>query len=200
MKKLFVFAMAGLWLSTAAMAGDDKTKDKTVQIDTQNSKVVWNAKKVTGTHQGVVPINSGTIVVDQNKIKGGTVVMDMKSLTVEDVKDADMNGKLTNHLKSDDFFSVEKFPQAKLVITSVAPKSGNDYTVSGDLTIKGITKPVSFPATITTDGKKITAVSKVTIDRTKYDIKFRSTNFFENLGDKAIMDEFTLDVNVVANL
>lgn len=200
MKKLFVFAIAGLWLTTAAMAGEGTAKDKTVQIDAQNSKVVWNAKKVTGTHHGTVPVNSGSIIVDGNKIKGGTVVIDMKSLKVEDVKDAEMNGKLTNHLKSDDFFSVEKFPQAKLVITSVAPKSGSEYTVSGDLTIKGITKPVSFPATITTDGKKLTAVSKVAIDRTKYDIKFRSSNFFENLGDKAIMDEFTLDVNVVANL
>ncbi|CAG4990023.1 Protein YceI [Dyadobacter sp. CECT 9275] len=202
MKKLFVFALAGLLFHSAVIAGGDvpKAADKTVQVDTKSSSVVWNAKKVTGTHAGTVPISSGSLIVNKTKLKGGTFVMDLKSLTVTDLKDADSNGKLTNHLKSDDFFSVEKHPQAKLVVTSVTPTGGDTYDVTGDLTIKGITNQVKFPATVKAAGKKLTADAKITIDRTKYDIKFRSTNFFENLGDKAISNDFVLDVNLVANL
>nr|WP_295930683.1 YceI family protein [uncultured Dyadobacter sp.] len=202
MKKMFVFAVAGLLFNAAAIAdgpGKSKAADKTLAIDTKASSIVWGAKKVTGTHAGTVPLESGTLIVDNDKLKGGSFVADIKSLVVTDVTDKDMNGKLTNHLKSDDFFSVEKHPQAKLVISSVTPKAAGSYEVAGKLTIKGITQDVKFPATLKSDGKKVTANAKVAIDRTKYDIKFRSTNFFENLGDKAIDNDFTLDVSLVAN-
>lgn len=202
MKKIFVFLLAGLLVNSAVMAdGLDKTKvaDKTLAVDTKSSKVTWGAKKVTGTHAGEVPLTSGSIIVDGDKLKGGTFVFDLKNLTVTDVKDAEMNGKLTGHLKSPDFFSVEAHPQAKFVITSVTPKSAGVYDVTGKLTIKGITNDVTFPTTVKSDGKKMIADAKINVDRTKYDIKFRSTNFFENLGDKAIDNDFTLDVNVVAN-
>jgi polyisoprenoid-binding protein YceI len=179
MKKMFVLAAAGLLFNVAAIAnGPGKNAaDKTLKVDPKASTINWGAKKVTGTHAGTVPLESGTLVVDNDKLKGGSFVADIKSLVVTDVTDKEMNGKLTNHLKSDDFFSVEKHPQAKLVIS----------------------QDVKFPATVTSDAKKITANAKVAIDRTKYDIKFRSTNFFENLGDKAIDNDFTLDVNLVAN-
>jgi len=200
MKKMFVFVFAGLLFNAAAMAGPDKkAADKTLAVDTKSSTITWGAKKVTGTHAGTVPVESGTLIVDGDKLKGGTFVADVKSLVVTDVTDKEMNGKLTGHLKSDDFFSVEKHPQAKLVISSVTPKGGDAYDVTGKLTIKGITQDVKFPATVKADAKKVTAVAKVTVDRTKYDIKFRSANFFENLGDKAIDNDFTLDVNLVAN-
>lgn len=200
MKKMFVFVFAGLLFNAAAMAGPDKkAADKTLAVDTKSSTITWGAKKVTGTHAGTVPVESGTLIVDGDKLKGGTFVADVKSLVVTDVTDKEMNGKLTGHLKSDDFFSVEKHPQAKLVISSVTPKGADAYDVTGKLTIKGITQDVKFPATVKADAKKVTAVAKVTVDRTKYDIKFRSTNFFENLGDKAIDNDFTLDVNLVAN-
>ena len=201
MKRMFVLAAAGLLFNVAAIAnGPGKNAaDKTLKVDPKASTINWGAKKVTGTHAGTVPLESGTLVVDNDKLKGGSFVADIKSLVVTDVKDQEMNGKLTNHLKSDDFFSVEKHPQAKLVISSVTPKGGNAYDVTGKLTIKGITQDVKFPATVTADAKKVTANAKVSIDRTKYDIKFRSTNFFENLGDKAIDNDFTLDVNLVAN-
>ncbi len=137
--------------------------------------------------------------MDGDKLKGGSFVFDVKNLTVTDVKDADMNGKLTGHLKSADFFAVESHPEAKFVITSVAPKGAGAYDVTGKLTIKGITNDVTFPATVKSEGGKITADAKIVVDRTKYDIKFRSTNFFENLGDKAIHNDFTLDVSLVAN-
>lgn len=199
---MFVFALAGLFITTASIAnGPDKSKaaDKTLAVDTKSSTVVWGAKKVTGTHAGTVPLTSGSLIVDNDKLKGGNFVIDVKSLVVTDLTDKEMNGKLTGHLKSDDFFSVEKHPQAKLVISSVTPKGGNAYDVTGKLTIKGITQDVKFPATVKADSKKVTANAKVTVDRTKYDIKFRSANFFENLGDKAIENDFTLDVTLVAN-
>ncbi|MCE7061665.1 YceI family protein [Dyadobacter sp. CY343] len=202
MKKMFLFAMAGLMFNVAAIAdGPGKTKaaDKTLKVDTKSSSVTWGAKKVTGTHAGTVPLESGSLIVDGDKLKGGNFVADLKNLVVTDITDKEMNGKLTGHLKSDDFFSVEKHPQAKLVISSVTPKGGNNYDVAGKLTIKGITEEVKFPATVKTDAQKVTANAKVKIDRTKYDIKFRSSNFFENLGDKAIDNDFTLDVNLVAN-
>ena len=202
MKKIFVFLLAGMLVNSVSMAGGDykaKLADKTLAVDTKNSTVVWGAKKVTGTHAGNVPISSGSLILDGDKLKGGTFVLDMKNLTVTDVKDADMNGKLTGHLKNADFFAVDAHPQAKFVISTVTPKGAGAYDVTGKLTIKGITSDVSFPATVKSEGKKVLADAKITVDRTKYDIKFRSSNFFENLGDKAIHNDFTLDVNLVAN-
>lgn len=201
MKKIFVFVLAGLLMNSAVMAGPGKARvaDKTLAVDTKSSKVVWGAKKVTGTHAGNIPLTSGSLIVDGDKLKGGSFVFDVKNLTVTDVTDASMNGKLTTHLKSPDFFSVEAHPEAKFVISTVTPKGANAYEVTGKLTIKGITNDVKFPATVKSDGKKITADAKIAVDRTKYDIKFRSTNFFENLGDKAIENDFTLDVSLVAN-
>ena len=202
MKKVFVFLLAGLLASSSVIAnGPDKVKaaDKTLAVDAKSSKVTWGAKKVTGTHAGDVPLTSGSLIVDGDKLKGGTFVFDVKNLTVTDIKDAEMNGKLTGHLKSPDFFSVEAHPQAKFVITTVTPKGAGAYEVTGKLTIKGITNDVTFPATVKSDSKKVVADAKISVDRTKYDIKFRSTNFFENLGDKAIDNDFTLEVNLVAN-
>jgi polyisoprenoid-binding protein YceI len=201
MKKIFLFALAGLLVNASVMADlPVKTKaDKALSVDTKSSKVVWVGKKVTGEHTGLVPINSGSLILDKDKLKGGSFVLDMKALTVTDLTDNDSNGKLTGHLKNDDFFAVEKFPQSKLVITSVTPKGGDVYDIAGQLTIKGITNEVKFPATVKADAKKVTATAKIAVDRTKYDIKFRSTNFFENLGDKAISNDFILNVDLVAN-
>lgn len=197
MKKIILFALIGLFANTSLIAGE-KAADKTLPVDTKSSKVVWGAKKVTGTHAGEIPISSGSLVVDGAKLKGGSFVFDTKNLTVTDVKDAEMNGKLTGHLKGNDFFAVDAHPEAKFVISKVTLKGGTAYDITGKLTIKGITDDVTFPATVKTDGKKLTADAKITVDRTKFDIKFRSTNFFENLGDKAISNDFTLDVNLVA--
>ena len=202
MKKIFGFLFAGVMMNAAVMAyGPGKTgvANKTLAVDANNSKIVWGAKKVTGTHAGIIPLTSGSLVVDGDKLKGGTFVFDVKNLTVTDLTDAGMNTKLTNHLKSADFFSVETHPEATFVITSVTPKGAGAYDVVGKLTIKGITNEVKFPATVKSDSKKVVADAKIAVDRIKYDIKFRSTNFFENLGDKAIDNEFTLNVSLVAN-
>lgn len=178
----------------------DKTaKDTNYAVDAQKSKLEWNGKKVSGEHSGLVPVKAGTLVWNGDKLKGGQFEINVKDLTVTDIKDQEYNAKLVGHLKNDDFFSTDKFPVAKLVITSVKPEAGNKYSVTGNLTIKGITKPVTFPAEATVSGKTVTAKAKINVDRTKYDIKYNSKSFFSSIGDKAIYDDFTLDVALVAS-
>lgn len=170
------------------------------QVDTAASTLTWNAKKVTGEHYGNVQIASGELATDGKVIKQGSFEIDLSTLTVTDVTNAESNAKLVRHLKSDDFFSVEKHPKANFSITSVTPKAGDEYTVKGKLTIKGITNEIEFPANIIRNGKKITASAKIVVDRTQYDIRYRSSNYFENLGDKAISNEFELNLKLVAGI
>lgn len=172
----------------------------TYVVDVQKSTVTWTAKKYTGSHTGNVALSGGSILADKNLFKGGSFTIDTRSITNTDIKEAEGNAKLIGHLKSDDFFGVEKFPEANLAITSVTPKGNNRYDITGNLTIKGKTNPVSFPATIAVDNKQVKAIAKITIDRSKYDIKFRSQSFFENLGDKVIYDNFDLDIVLVATV
>lgn len=177
-----------------------KPKAEKFDVDTKASTLVWTASKVTGTHTGTAPIASGSFTLDGKNITQGAFEIDLSSLTVTDITNPDGNAKLVGHLKSDDFFSTAKYPKATFTITSATFEKGNDYKVKGNLTIKGITKEIEFPATIVREGKKINATAKITVDRTQYDIHYRSKNFFENLGDKAIDDQFTLDLKLVANI
>ncbi len=169
-------------------------------VNKAESQIRWEASKVTGTHWGYVPIKNANLDVAGGKITGGSFDMDMVNLTVEDLKEEPSKGNLTKHLKSDDFFSVEKFNTATFKITEAKTSNGIDYTISGTLTIKGISQPISFPAKVAMAGGKMTATGQITFDRTKYDIKFRSGNFFENLGDRMIYDEVKLDVKLVASV
>jgi polyisoprenoid-binding protein YceI len=169
------------------------------KVDTKASTLTWLGKKVTGQHTGTIGISSGELIGEGKSIKEGSFEIDVNSLTVTDITDKDSNAKLVGHLKADDFFGASKFPKATFVISSISPKSGNDYTVKGKLTIKGKTNDIEFPATITNDGKKVTANAKIVVDRTKFDIRYGSKTFFENIGDKAISDEFELTLKLVAN-
>jgi polyisoprenoid-binding protein YceI len=168
------------------------------KIDKSNSKVKWNGKKVTGEHYGTIDLKSGNLEVDNNKIKSGTFTMDMTTIVSEDLTNESMNKKLVGHLKSDDFFSVDKFPGSTFVIKESEHKSGNTHSITGDLTIKGITHPVTFDSEVVIDGNNLRAKGKIEVDRTMYDIKFRSGRFFSDLGDNLIYDTFTLDFDVVA--
>lgn len=203
MQRLAAFLFIGsatILMSFANPVTEPTNKVATVySVDNSQSTLSWTAKKVTGSHSGNISVTSGKLEVDNNVLKGGNFQLDTRTITVTDIKDAGMNGKLLGHLKSDDFFSVEKHPTASFVITGATAKGGGNYDVTGNLTIKGITKPISFPATVTVAGGKATAKATIKVDRTKFDIKYRSSNFFENLGDKAIYDDFELDVTLVAN-
>lgn len=174
-------------------------KAATYTVDPAKSTLVWNGKKVTGEHYGNVSLEKGSLTTNGSQLTGGTVVIDLRTINSTDLKDnKQYHDKLIGHLKSDDFFSVEKYPTATYKITKVTPKGGNQYDVTGDLTIKGKTAPVMFPATVSVKGNTIEASGKATIDRAKYDIRYGSKSFFDNLGDKAIYDDFTIDMKIVA--
>lgn len=199
MKKIIshlVFGISVLTLSlNVAFAGGT---GNSYSVNTDKSSLKWTGKKVTGEHFGTVKLKSGSLLTEGNKFKGGKFDIDLTTLVVEDLKDAEYNGKLLGHLKSDDFFSVEKHPVANLDITSVKAISGEKYDITGKLTIKGITQEITFPATIKVSDKNVVAVAKISVDRTKYDIKYGSASFFEGLGDKAIDNNFILDVAITA--
>ena len=169
------------------------------KVDKTKSTVKWNGKKVTGQHYGTIDLKNGSLEVEGNKIKSGTFQMDMTSIVNEDLKDESTNRKLVGHLKSDDFFSVDKHPVSIFVLKKAEHKSGNAYSFTGDLTIKGITHPITFDAEVDINKGQLKANGKMEVDRTLYDIKFRSGKFFPNLGDNLIYDTFTLDFDIVAN-
>nr|WP_295865591.1 YceI family protein [uncultured Chitinophaga sp.] len=194
-------------LTAPATAGNNKPakavtntkKATTYQVDKSQSKLNWVGKKVTGQHSGTINVSDGKLDIENNVLKGGSFSLDTRSIAVTDIKDADGNAKLVGHLKSEDFFGVEKHPSANFVITQVTPKGSGKYDITGNLTIKGITHPITFPATVTVAGKQISAKADIKVDRTKYNIRYGSKSFFEGIGDKAIYDEFDLAVELVAN-
>ena len=157
------------------------------EIKTDKSTVTWKGYKVTGSHYGTVDIESGYLNFDEGNLTGGEFVVDMTTIVSNDLS-GEYKGKLEGHLKSDDFFGIEKHPTAKLVFTKVESTGKNSYKVTGDLTIKGKTATVTFDLSVY--GNKATA--NVKIDRTVYDIRYGSTSFFDDLQDKAIYDEFDL--------
>ncbi|MGM5469934.1 YceI family protein [Flavobacteriaceae bacterium LMO-SS05] len=157
------------------------------EIKVENSKVVWKGYKVTGSHHGVIAIKSGGLTFNENKLTGGEFIIDMSTITNTDLE-GEYKGKLEGHLKSDDFFGVEKFPTASLIFTNVKSTGKNSYKVTGDITIKGKTESMTFDVSIY--GNKANASLK--IDRTKFDVRYGSASFFDGLKDKAIYDEFDL--------
>jgi len=163
------------------------------EIVSAQSNIDWVGKKVTGAHNGTIAVKEGEIILNDGKLTGGKFIIDTASIKILDVTDPATNAQFAGHLASDDFFSIEKHPEATLEITSV---SGNH--VEGNLTIKGITHPVSFDVAITVSNDVLTATGKLVIDRTKYEMKFRSGNFFKDLGDTLIYNDFELNVSVTA--
>jgi len=140
---------------------------------------------------------------DAGALKGGSFIMDMSSIKVEDLTDAKQNGDLVGHLKSPDFFAVDSHKVANFVITSVealpaADAEGNTHSISGNLTIKGITNGIKFPAMVQMDAASVKANAKFDIDRTLWNIRYGSGKFFKGLGDKMINDNITLNINLQA--
>lgn len=164
------------------------TSAVTERKDVKESTITWTGKKILGSHTGNINLTSGYLEMNGDALVGGMFEVDMTSITNTDL-DPDYQAKLVGHLKSDDFFSVEKFPSATMEIKS-AVKKGNTYSVMADLTIKGTTKPVNFELVMGTSAAR----ASVVIDRTKYDIRYGSGDFFDDLGDKTISNNFELDV------
>ena len=184
MKKVLT-AIITFALFTTTVLAQNKT------INTAESKVVWKGYKVTGAHQGTIALQSGDLIFKDNVLTGGAFVIDMTTINTTDLE-GEYKGKFEGHIKSDDFFGVEKFTTSKLVFTKVEASGKNSYTVTGDLTIKDKTNPVTVNVSVY--GSKATATLKV--DRTKFDVRYGSTSFFDGLKDKAIYDEFDLVVDL----
>ena len=157
-------------------------------IDLKKSWLRWKATKVTGFHEGPIKIKAASVELEKGLIKKGQFIVDMDSLSCDDMEEGKWRTKLIGHLKSDDFFSVKKFRTAVLKINGSKALQNGDLKVKGDLLIKGIKKPIEFIVKKTSLGLK----GDLTFNRTHYDIKYRSKSFFKNLGDKVIYDNVKL--------
>ena len=155
-----------------------KKAPTTFKVDTQKSVLNWNGKKVTGEHSGTIKLSEGMLMVDGGKLTGGTFTFDMNTIVNTDLTDAGYNAKFIGHMKSEDFFNTAKYPTSTFKVTKVTPKGGDAYDITGNMTIKGITNAVTFPATVKMAGNTITADGKATLDRTKYDIRYGSKSFY----------------------
>ena len=216
MKKIGFALVAVALIAVATSCGNkaknqvDGTEAQTVAdgkgvvltVDTVASVIEWEGSKVGGTHHGTLALKSGEITVNDSTLEAGSFVINMNSIVDLDQTVAAMNLMLVNHLKSADFFDVEKYPEATFAVTSSEPVVGADsinYKISGNLTLRGVDKNVTFGAKVTKDGNTYTAVSeKFTIDRTQWGVNFGSKSVFANLKDKIVSDNIELKITIVA--
>lgn len=178
----------------------DESIDGSRDFDTQASEANWTgSKKIIKTwiDKGTINIKSGNALFDNGKLVGGMVVFDMNTITAVSTGRGDGQDRLSEHLRSDDFFGAAKYPEAKFIINSVSHEAGDTYMLTGDLTIKETTQSITFPVEVVTTGGKVTIEGTATIDRTIYDVRFGSDKFFQDLGDNVINDEFSLAFKVV---
>ncbi|MCP2042696.1 YceI family protein [Pontibacter sp. HSC-36F09] len=191
--------------------------DQTFQIDTSRSTVTWIGAKVTGRHNGLIPIREGTITLHNGELRGGKTVFDMANVRSED-KAIDQAGnlKLTTQLRSDDFFAVEQHPTASFVITTIVPFDSTErqempapaghakrmrvkdpnYRITGNLTIKDITKSISFPARIEQEDSVLRAKANFNIDRTHWKLNYGSD---KSLGNRTIYPAVNIGLDIVAH-
>ncbi len=162
------------------------------EIKSQESVVKWTGNKIGGSHNGEIKVKNGYLEFSNDQISSGKVVIDMNSITDLDLEDKEYNQKLVGHLKSDDFFGVEKFPTASFDITKASKFKDGRARVTGTLTIKGKSEEITFD--IVKKGNEY--VTKLEVDRSKFDVRYGSGSFFDNLGDKVIDDIFILDIKL----
>jgi polyisoprenoid-binding protein YceI len=167
-------------------------------IVSAQSNIDWTGRKVTGAHNGTISIKEGFLTLGNDQLTGGKFIIDTASIKILDITDPATNRQFAGHLASDDFFGVEQFPTATFEITAVKPLAADNYHLTGNLTIKGITHPVDFDAVLSLNNGTLSASGNITIDRTKYGIRFRSGNFFKDLGDTLIYNDIELTVNITA--
>lgn len=183
-KTVLVFVLIFSAFSLQSFTSNDNVKVK-------NSSIEWKGEKVVGSHEGTIALKSSELIFKNNTLKGGSFVIDMTTIACTDLT-GEYKAKLEGHLKSDDFFSVSNFPTSKLVITKASKSSKDSYKVSAKLTVKGITKNIDFVAQI--KGNKLSAT--ILVDRTRFNVKYGSGSFFQNLGDNMIYDLFEIKVNL----
>lgn len=196
MKKIFLT----LIVTSALLFSFTTIVKTTYKADIENSKINWKGFKPTGSHFGSINISNGSFIVNDDKIVGGEFTIDMNTIVDLDMEaDNKYNAKLVGHLKSADFFDVEKFPNGKFQITKTESKDGKTL-IYGDLTLKDKTNPVSFLAEVKIDENGLTLNSETfKIDRSKFNIQYGSKSFFDDLKDKFINDEMEISLEIVAN-
>ncbi len=169
------------------------------KADAAASKMNWLGKKVLGEHTGTINLSSGSFTIQNGMIEKANFEVDMTSIKDVDLTDEALKTKLETHLKSDDFFGVATYPKAVFVLDKAVKIEKGITIVTGKMTIKGVTQPVEIKTIFsdTKDGMRIYA--SITIDRTKFNLKYGSGSFFDDLGDKTIYDEFTITINLLAN-
>ena len=170
------------------------------QIQQASSHVNWTGKKVLGLHTGTINIVKGYLEIIDSHILGGEIEIDMTSIVINDVADKKTHQDFFNHLLNDDFFSVDKFKTSKLIISNAHHVGNNKFKINGTLTIKDISHPVSFMATVEIFTNSLHSLGEIVIDRTFYNIRYGSGKFIENLGDKLIYDDFVLQFKLVGQL
>ncbi|HKK79311.1 MAG TPA: YceI family protein [Phaeodactylibacter sp.] len=191
---LAAFAVAGMSFTNPVEGERDR---RTVSVEESN--IIWNGYKVTGSHTGTIKLKSGALEFEGDQLVGGEFAIDMTSIAVTDLS-GEYQKKLEGHLKSQDFFGVEDHPTATFKITKVVSRgTPGDYKIIGDLTIKDITNEIKFLTNLKKDSGKTKATAEVKVDRSEYNVRYGSGSFFDNLGDKTIYDEFDLEVMLVVN-
>ena len=185
--------------TTAAEEVEETVNAVPYSVNTSASSIEWKGFKPTGSHNGTIAIENGVLDITNGKIVGGTFLIDMNSIVVTDIPAEEKgNAKLTGHLKSADFFDVENHPSAGFTITGLEVVEGKTM-LSGNLSLKDAKNNVTFPVTVNNDNGTITLTSETfTIDRSKWNVKYGSKSFFDNLGDKFINDDMELKVMVKA--
>lgn len=185
---LFTIAFAAL-----SFMGQTLYSQEDFNVNVENSTLNWKGYKPTGSHTGTIKLVSGNVVLENNIITAGNFVADM-----ETIKDSDGSTKLEGHLKSEDFFEIAVYPTSKFEITKTTNKDGK-IQVTGNMTIKGITKQITFPATLFVNDDSVTLTSETfQINRADFNVKYKSQTFFNDLKDKFVNDEFDFKVTIVA--
>lgn len=171
--------------------------EKYMLIDTNASFLTWQGASLNGlnTQTGFIYTSNGELKVEDGQVTGGTIEVGMN--TIED-KNHGSDNKLVNHLKDPDFFDTKRFPFSTIVITSVALVNGEDRKVTGNLTIKGITHAVTFPAKIKIEDGIVTANAQLVIDRTKWDVRYKSAKFYNNLANQTMSDSIKFHIHIIA--
>lgn len=205
-----------------AQAVVEVAEASTYTIDKTSSQVIWNGRKPTGEHHGSIAVQDGNIQLQENKVVGGTIAMDLQQIDIKDLEGEDKQ-KLTGHLQSADFFHVEQYPGAKFVITQVQPFEGSisedekpqdtqnnenydkyvlenpTHKVTGNLTLRDTTLSITIPAVIQVDENQVTAKSRFTIDRSKWNVNFMDeTDPVARAKDKFIYNKVNVGFDVVA--
>lgn len=205
MKKTIIAFVAFIALNASATQTQKPAALANAKLDVAASSAIWTGKKLAGTHTGKVALKEGSFEFKMNKFLKGEVVVDLTSITNEDVKDAGYNKKLVDHLKGEDFFDVAKFPVATFKIESMNEihnfvAGQPNMELKGLLTIHGVTKPYSTKIFFTPNNFGYEIKGKILVDRTMFGLKYNSKKFFDPkaLGDKLIEDTFEVDLNLVA--